>query len=248
MDGTNTYVIANPGSGAGVVVDPGPDDPAHRARVDAALARRDLACELVLVTHHHNDHSEAAQGWATAFGCQVAAPTREIAGDAGRVLADGETLTIGGLRIDVVSTPGHCHDHTAFQLENRVVLSGDHVLGRGTAVVAYPDGDVVSYLDSLRKTLDLGAAALYPGHGPEMTENPNAVVQFYLDHRAYREQQVLDVLADGPLDPAAIVRVVYAEVGQHLWRAAEMSTRAGLRKLVNEGRVIETDGKFALVT
>lgn len=240
-------MIANPGSGAAVVVDPGPDDPDHRARVDAALARRDLACELVLVTHHHSDHCEAAQAWARAFGCMVAAPTREVAGDAGRVLADGETITIGGLRVEVVSTPGHCHDHTAFRLENRVVLSGDHILGRGTAVVAYPDGDVVAYLESLRKTLNLGPAALYPGHGPEMTEDPSAVVQFYLDHRAYREQQVLDVLAAGPLDPAGIVRVVYAQVGEHLWRAAEMSTRAGLRKLVHEGRVTENDDTFALV-
>lgn len=247
LDGTNTYVLGLPGSGAAIVVDPGPDDPAHRARVDAALSSADAACELVLVTHHHHDHAEAAQAWAASYGCIVAAPTREVAGPEGRVLVDGERLEIGGLTVDVVSTPGHCHDHTAYRLPNGMLLSGDHVLGRGTSVVAYPEGDLLAYLESLRKVLDLGPDALYPGHGPELTIDPSAVVRFYLDHRAYREAQVLAVLEEGPADPAAIVQVVYADVGKHLWRAAEMSTRAALHKLGAEGRVADDgEGRFRL--
>ena len=77
------------------------------------------------------------------------------------------------------------------------MLVGDHVLGRGTSVVTHPEGDVVAYLESLRRVHDLGPSALYCGHGPELTEDPGAVLDFYLAHRAYREHQLLAALADG---------------------------------------------------
>jgi glyoxylase-like metal-dependent hydrolase (beta-lactamase superfamily II) len=237
LDGTNTYVIGVPGSGAAVVVDPGPDDAGHRRRVDAALGARDAECALVLVTHHHIDHAAAAQGWAASYGCRVAAPTRAVAGESGQVVEDGDRLSFGGLAIEVVATPGHSSDHTAYRLPNGVVMTGDHVLGRGTSVVAFPDGDLLAYVTSLRAVLGLGPDALYPGHGPEMTEDATGVVQFYLDHRAFRERQVRAVLNEGPQTPRRLVERIYANVDQRLWRAAESSTRACLAKLTAEEAV-----------
>lgn len=237
LDGTNTYVLGEPGAGGAVVVDPGPDDPQHRARVEQALAELDAGCELVVVTHHHLDHSEAARSWAQVFGCDVAAPTRAVAGPDGRILADGDTVAAGGLRIRAVATPGHTGDHTAYRLPSGALLTGDHVLGRGTSVVAHPDGDLEAYLTSLRRVLDLGPHALFPGHGPELTEDPAAVVRYYLDHRAFRESQIVAVLRGGPQTPRGIVEVVYADVDPVLWDAAEASTRAALAKLAEEGTV-----------
>jgi glyoxylase-like metal-dependent hydrolase (beta-lactamase superfamily II) len=231
LDGTNTYVIGEPGAGSAIVVDPGPDDPAHRQRVDAVLAGRDAECTLIVVTHHHVDHAAAAQSWAASYGCRIAAPTHEVAGEGGRVVGDGDHLEAGGLVLDAVTTPGHCFDHTAYRLPSGVVLTGDHVLGRGTSVVAYPDGDLVAYITSLRKLLALGPDALYPGHGPELTGDAERVVQFYLDHRAFRERQVLALLAEGPQTPRQLVERIYADVDTRLWRAAEASTRACLAKL-----------------
>jgi len=235
LDGTNTYVLGVPGAGAAVVVDPGPDDKGHRGRVEDALQRRDAECALVLVTHHHIDHAAAAQAWASSFGCQVAAPTRQVAGDGGQVIADGDRLEFAGLTIDAIATPGHCYDHTAYRLPSGVVLSGDHVLGRGTSVVAHPDGDLLAYVTSLQKVLALGPDSLYPGHGPELTHDAEAVVQFYIDHRGFRERQVLALLAEGPHTPRQLVERIYAEVDQRLWRAAESSTRASLAKLTADG-------------
>lgn len=238
LDGTNTYVVGEPGSGQAVLVDPGPDDPAHLAAVEAALAERDARCVAVLVTHHHGDHAEAALPWGARFGAQVAAASPAVAGPRGRVLDAGERLTLAGTAIDVVATPGHCSDHLAFRLESGAVLVGDHVLGRGTSVVTHPEGDLVAYLESLRRVHDLGPSALYCGHGPELTEDPAAVLDYYLAHRAFREAQVLALLADGARTVDELVAVIYAEVPRAVWPAAAQSTRAALEKLVAEGRVV----------
>jgi glyoxylase-like metal-dependent hydrolase (beta-lactamase superfamily II) len=237
LDGTNTYLVGEPGSGQAVLVDPGPDDAAHLAAVEQELAARDARCVAVLVTHHHGDHAEAALPWGRRFGAPVAAARGDVAGPGGRVLAAGERLALAGTALDVVPTPGHTADHLAFRLESGAVLVGDHVLGRGTSVVTHPEGDVVAYLESLRRVLDLGPAALYCGHGPELTEDPTAVLDFYLAHRAYREAQLLEALDAGARSVDELVAHVYAAVPQALWPAAAQSTRATLAKLAAEGRV-----------
>jgi glyoxylase-like metal-dependent hydrolase (beta-lactamase superfamily II) len=104
-------------------------------------------------------------------------------------------------------------------------------------VVTHPEGDVVAYLESLRRVHDLGPSALYCGHGPELTEDPGAVLAFYLAHRAYREQQVLAALADGPRTVDALVATIYADVPREVWPAAAQSTHATLAKLRAEGRI-----------
>jgi glyoxylase-like metal-dependent hydrolase (beta-lactamase superfamily II) len=241
LDGTNTYVVGAPGSGQAVLVDPGPDDAAHLGAVEAALAARDARCVAVLVTHHHGDHAEAALPWGAHFGAPVAAASAAVVGPGGRLLDHGQRLSLAGTTIGVVATPGHTGDHLAFRLESGAVLVGDHVLGRGTSVVTHPEGDVVAYLESLRRVHDLGPSALYCGHGPELTEDPGAVLDYYLAHRAYREHQLLTALGGGPRTVDDLVATVYAEVPRALWPAAAQSTRATLAKLVAEGRV-ESDG------
>ena len=237
LDGTNTYVVGAPGSGQAVLVDPGPEDAAHLAAVEAELAARDARCVAVLVTHHHGDHAEAARPWGGRFAAPVAAGSGAVAGPDGRVLAPGERLALAGTTIDVVATPGHTADHLAFRLESGAVLVGDHVLGRGTSVVSYPEGDVVAYLESLRRVHDLGPSALYCGHGPELTEDPGAVLEYYLAHRAFREQQLLAALDGGAGSVDDLVAVVYADVPRVVWPAAAQSTRATLAKLAADGRV-----------
>ena len=237
LDGTNTYLVGTPGAGEVVLVDPGPDEPAHLAAVEEVLRELDARCVAVLVTHHHGDHAEAAQPWGIRFGATVAAADRRVAGPHGRVLTAGERLHVAGTTVDVVATPGHTTDHLAFRLESGAVLVGDHVLGRGTSVVTHPEGDVVAYLESLRRVHALGPSALYCGHGPELTEDPGAVLDFYLAHRAWREHQLLAAVADGATTVDELVAVVYAAVDRSLWPAAAQSTRATLDKLVAEGRV-----------
>jgi glyoxylase-like metal-dependent hydrolase (beta-lactamase superfamily II) len=248
LDGTNTYVVGAPGSGGAAVVDPGPDDPTHLQRVEGELTRRGAECEVVLVTHHHHDHAAAARGWADRFGCAVAAPTRDVAGERGEVITDGYRLRPGGVGITAVATPGHTGDHTSYRLDHGPLLTGDHVLGRGTSVVAHPDGDLIAYLTSLRRVLDLGADLLLPGHGPTLGEDPAAVLRFYLDHRRFREDQILTLLTEGPHHATRLVRRIYTDVDPQVLPAAAASTRAALEKLSAEGRVrVDAGGTATLV-
>jgi len=238
LDGTNTYVVVDPVSRAAAIVDPGPTDAEHLARVHDVLDRTDAECRWILVTHHHVDHAEAAQPWAHALGATVAAAAPSLAGSAGRVLIDGDQVKLGTVTIETVCTPGHCADHVAFRLPNGVLLVGDHVLGRGTSVVTHPEGDLLAYVESLRRVYDLGPDALYPGHGPELTHDPAAVLDFYRAHREHRRRQVLSLVpADGITTVQAVVASVYRDVPRTLWGAAEQSTRAALVMLAAQGLV-----------
>ena len=242
LDGTNTYVLAAEDGGGAFVLDPGPDDPDHLDRVRAVLADRDLDVAGVVVTHHHVDHAEAARAWADGWQVDVVAATREVAGPTGRLVAAGDSLVAGGLALEVVATPGHTGDSISLRLPTGAVCTGDHVLGRGTTVVAHPDGDLPAYLDSLRRTIDLGPAALLVGHGPAVTEDPVAVLEFHLAHRAHRLEQVVDVVAEhGPVTVMGIVEVVYAAYDRAVWPAARLSTLAAIDHLVAEGR-LRADG------
>ncbi len=238
LDGTNTYLVGAPGTGEVALVDPGPTDVGHLDRVEQALRDLDATCRWVLVTHHHADHAEAAIPWARRFGARVVAASAPVGGAGGLLVVPGEWVALAGTEIEVVPTPGHTGDHLSFRLDSGAVLTGDHVLGRGTSLVAHPQGDLAAYLESLRRVRDLGPSVLYPGHGPELAQDPTAVIDFYLAHRQFREDQVLDLLRDaGGLRVADMVRVIYREVDRALWPAATQSTHAALDKLRAEGVV-----------
>jgi glyoxylase-like metal-dependent hydrolase (beta-lactamase superfamily II) len=247
LDGTNTYLVGAPGAGEVVIVDPGPPAPEHFDRVRRRLADLDAGCALICVTHHHVDHAEAALPWAQALGCRVAAARGDVAGAQGSILSPGDRIDLAGTTISVVPTPGHSADHLAFRLESGAVLVGDHILGRGTSVVTHPEGDLLAYLESLRRVLDLGPSTLYPGHGPELGEDPAAVIRYYLAHRRFREEQILALLGERDQDVPALVRRIYAGVDPGLWPYAEQSTRAATEKLAAEGVVrVGADGTLGV--
>jgi glyoxylase-like metal-dependent hydrolase (beta-lactamase superfamily II) len=247
LDGTNTYVIGVRGSGEVVLVDPGPDAATHRQRVDRVIADLDAEVRAIALTHHHIDHCEAAAGWAMDLGCPVLAPTGELAIGA-PVLRDGERLPLADVEVSVIATPGHTRDHVAFRLGSGAVLTGDHVLGRGTSVVVHPDGDLEAYLDSLRRVYDLGPSALHPGHGPSLVEDPGAVLRYYAEHRRYRELQLRHALRGAPADRDELVGRLYADVDRRLWPAAAASLSALLAMLQSRGELHRTvDGRYHLV-
>jgi glyoxylase-like metal-dependent hydrolase (beta-lactamase superfamily II) len=239
LDGTNTYLLGEASSGEVIVVDPGPDMPEHRDAVDAALRERGAAVSAVVFTHHHVDHAQAA-GWAGDWGAEAFAFSPDLIPAISTQMTDGTSLQRAGITLEAVHTPGHASDHLCLRIaQSGAVLTGDHVLGRGTTVVAWPDGDMRAYMDSLRRLATLDATVLYPGHGPTLHE-PATVVSQYLTHREEREQQILDAIRAGHATPADIVAHVYADVDVALHPAAERSVRAHLDKLLAEERVVRS--------
>lgn len=242
LDGTNTWVLREPGARRSVVVDPGPPDEGHLAAVAEAAGE----VGVVLLTHHHLDHSEAAREFAERVGCGVRAldPAYQLGGEG---LGEGDVVEVDGLEVRVVATPGHTADSLSFVLPaERAVLTGDTVLGRGTTVVAHPDGRLGAYLGSLRRLHALAVeqeiGVVWPGHGPVIDDALGAL-DFYLAHRKQRLDQVEQAVADlrstepgsGHPDPEAlprrVVEQVYADVDPVLWGAAELSVRAQLEYL-----------------
>lgn len=236
LDGTNTYLFVPARSGEAVVIDPGPEDGAHHDRVVEVLTQADAEVRAIVLTHHHHDHAEAAVRWARGHRCEVLAAAPQLTG-ADRRLEDGEVIAVAGTHLEVVATPGHTGDHLAFRLEDGAVLTGDHVLGRGTSVVAHPDGDLPAYLASLRRLHDLGPHALHPGHGPSLTEDPTAVIDYYLAHRRFRTAQLRAALARGPATLDELVARLYADVDRRVWPAAAASLSATVAALVDAGEL-----------
>ncbi len=234
LDGTNTWVLAEPGSDAAVVVDPGPLHEEHLRRVAGAVEGAGGRVALTLLTHGHADHSEGARRFAELTGSPVRAldPAHRL-GDEG--LGEGDVVEAAGLELRVLATPGHTADSLCFLLPAEgALLTGDTVLGRGTTVVAHPDGRLGDYLASLRRLQALAEAAqacvLLPGHGPVLPD-ALAAVTTYVEHRRERLAQVETAVAAGARTPQEVVRTVYADVDRSLWPAAELSVRAQLEYL-----------------
>ncbi|MER6473353.1 MBL fold metallo-hydrolase [Streptomyces collinus] len=240
LDGTNTWILAEPGSELAVVIDPGPLDDAHLRNVVDTAEEAGKRIALTLLTHGHPDHAEGAGRFAELTGTRVRAldPVLRL-GDEG--LAAGDVITVGGLELRVVPTPGHTSDSLCFHLPaDRAVLTGDTILGRGTTLVAHPDGRLGDYLDSLRRlrslTVDDGVHTVLPGHGPVL-EDAQGAVEFYLAHRAHRLAQVETAVEDGHRTAQQVVAHVYADVDRSLWPAAELSVRAQLDYLSEHGLI-----------
>lgn len=226
LDGTNTWVLRDPTSESCVVIDPGPLTDSHLAEV-ASYGPVDV----VLLTHGHLDHSEGARRFAELTGARVRAldPAHRL-GEEG--LGEGDVVAAAGLEVRVLATPGHTSDSLSFVLDD-AVLTGDTVLGRGTTVVAHPDGVLADYLASLRRLAELGDVTVLPGHGPELPSAGEAA-RAYLAHREARLDQVRAAVAAGARTPEQVVEVVYADVDRVLWPAATLSVRAQLLHLQDE--------------
>ncbi|MBN9098785.1 MULTISPECIES: MBL fold metallo-hydrolase [unclassified Pseudonocardia] len=231
LEGTNSWVLRAPGVEECVVVDPGDEDDEHLERV-----AEQGPVALVLLTHRHHDHAGGAARFAELTGAPVRALDRSLVLGS-EALGDGDVVAAAGVELRVVATPGHTSDSLSFLLSGPdappTVLTGDTVLGRGTTVIAHPDGVLGPYLESLRRLADLApGTAVLPGHGQELPDAPT-VAQAYLAHREQRLDQVRAALdALGPAASARqVVETVYADVDESLWPAAELSVLAQLEYL-----------------
>jgi glyoxylase-like metal-dependent hydrolase (beta-lactamase superfamily II) len=239
------------------VIDPGPVMDSHRDAIQRALIGEQV--QAILVTHCHSDHSPLAHWLHQQTGAATYAigphcdsvidesddgreeaidrefmPTVKV--NDGDVIADTDQFTL-----TAVSTPGHTSNHMCVTLaQERALFSGDHVMGWSTTVVSPPDGDMRSYIESLRKLQRRKDEILWPTHGGPVT-NPQAYLAQYLQHRLDREAQILQCLADSVKSVSEIVTILYADVRVELHKAAGRSVLSHLIKLIGDGRVVVVD-------
>ena len=257
--GTLTYIA---GRGDVAVIDPGPDDPRHLAAILDAV--RGETVTHILVTHTHRDHSPGTAPLKAATGATVYAEgahraarplhTGETARlDAGgdqafrpdATLADGAIVRGNGFTFEAIATPGHTANHMAYAFkEADVLLSGDHVMGWSTTIVAPPDGAMSDYMASLAKLARRTETTYFPGHGGAIRDAPR-FVEHLIRHRHGREASILHRLEKGAADIPTIVRAVYIGLDARLIGAAGLSVLAHLEDLVARGAVA-TDGPPAI--
>jgi len=229
--GTNTWIVdAGP---VVVVIDPGPDDDSHLAVIERRLQEKTVG--VVLVTHSHADHLPLAQRLADRHHASVQRYPE---------VGDGDVIRAGNLNVTALHTPGHSADHLSFWLaDDRALFSGDLILGRGSSMVTYPEGDVAAYLRSLERLAALEPRIIFPGHWDPVTEAMGKIEE-YRTHRLEREAQIADEVRRGPGSALELTRRVYGpSLADDLLPAAEMTMRAHLKKLVDDGAVRMREGE-----
>ncbi len=258
--GTCAYVV---GHGRVMVIDPGPDDPAHVAALAHAL--RGETVTHILITHTHRDHSPGARALKALTGAPIigcgphvaaralalgeinrldASADREHAPDA--ILAEGDTLSGDGFRLEAIATPGHTANHLAFALpEAQALFSGDHVMAWSTSIVAPPDGAMAAYMASLEKLRGRAETVYWPGHGGPV-RGPQRYLRALIHHRRQREASILGRVKAGDRTIPALVAQVYQGLDPRLTGAAALSVLAHLEDMAGRGLVRAADGALTL--
>jgi ribonuclease/clavin/mitogillin len=238
--GTNTYLV---GRRDPILIDTGAGVPDYVPLLERYLGERGFSQpSRVLLTHRHRDHLGGVDRLRERFrGLRVSKMRHRDAGLPEPIedLRDGEVVHGEGVTLVPVYTPGHASDHLCYYLvEERALFTGDVVLGGSTTVIPADDGDLLDYLASLRKLLDLDVRRIYPAHGPVIEDGPGRIRE-YIDHRMLRERQILEALADRVETIPDLVKRIYVDVAPALHPVAALSVESHLKKLARENRVRE---------
>lgn len=246
--GTNSYLV---GDTELAVIDPGPADERHLENLLKAAETIGAPIRQVLVTHTHRDHSPGAALLARELDIEVIGP--DIPDDGlqdesfrpRRIISDGDRLTVGGVTLRAIATPGHVSNHFCYLAEQeRLLFTGDHLIHGSTVVIAPPSGSMSAYIASLRKLLDEPVDIMAPGHG-DLIRDPVATLEKTIAHRLERERKVAQALQENPGSRAAdLVKAVYADVPAFLHNIATLSLEAHLIKLVEDNEAVAEDGRY----
>jgi glyoxylase-like metal-dependent hydrolase (beta-lactamase superfamily II) len=238
--GTNTYLV---GRRDPILLDTGAGVPDYLPLFERYMEERGWSQpSRVVLTHRHRDHLGGVEQLRGRYrGLRVA---KMIYRDEGlpadvETLRDGDVIEGDGVTLLVLHTPGHASDHLCYYLpQEKAVFTGDVVLGGSTTVIPAEDGDLLDYLNSLKRLQGLDLERIYPAHGP-VIDNAQAKLTEYIDHRMLRERQILDALGGGRRTIPAMVEHIYKDVPLSLHAMAGQSVASHLKKLAREGRVRE---------
>jgi len=259
FSGTNTYIL---GAISGLcIIDPGPINEHHYSELQKLLWAEEPS--YILITHSHLDHSASAKRLAQEFHIPILAhgnpagarsefmktilrKSKEIGGLEGIdqdfypdfSISGGETIKGDGWTLEVLHTPGHLSDHLCFSYkEEKILFTGDLVMGWTSTLISPPDGDVGHYYESLDKLLQRDEDIYLPGHGSEI-RNAKVCVANLKKHRLEREKQILQILTKEDASSFQIANTIYRELPEPLIRAGTRNVLAHLINLMERNLVI----------
>lgn len=244
--GTNTYLV---GRRDPILIDTGAGVADYVPLLERYLRDRGWRQpSRIILTHRHLDHTGGVTQLRARFrGLPVAKMIHKDTALPEGIddLREGQTVEGDGVTLVPVHTPGHASDHLCYYLvEENALFTGDVVLGGSTTVIPTGDGDLLDYMSSLRRLLDLDLRRIYPAHGPVIEDGPGRIRE-YIEHRLMRERQIIEALEAEVHAIPDMVKRIYADVSPSLHGAAAMSVESHLRKLEREGRVEEKIEKNA---
>ncbi|KAJ2451708.1 Beta-lactamase-like protein 2 [Coemansia sp. RSA 2336] len=277
LEGTNTYLF---GEGKHrLLVDTGDGKQPKYFDLLRQCLGPDSRISQILLTHWHADHtggissllemSDIVTAECSVFKHKMPTDKDDVSSQLSLAIsqnqlhdiADQQVFTCDSWNLQAVYTPGHTDDHMSFLAtreprdEQRLLLTGDLVLGRGTTIV----DKLIPYMDSLKRIRGIRPTMLLPGHGPVISGkvdgvyNAMRVIDGYIEHRNMRERQIIAVLETPPPNKPPLPRndgwqieeitsVVYPDIADpQIIRAAQNNVRLHLEKLEAEGTVEHQD-------
>jgi glyoxylase-like metal-dependent hydrolase (beta-lactamase superfamily II) len=223
----------------------------HGSHLDAIAAAAPQGLAHLVVTHAHSDHVTGApaihQRWPDAVLSKHPWPIRDPQ-LAWQRLDEGSIVRTDEGDLTVLHTPGHAPDHlTLWHPDSRTLFVGDMLVQGSTVVIpASHGGSLSEYLHSLERMRQLNPVRALPAHGP-VIEDPAALIDHYVSHRAQREQQVLAALTGGTATVESITTTIYPRLTGELLPMAHESVLAHLMKLETEQRVSRDGPRWILV-
>ena len=250
--GTGTFII---GTKELAVIDPGPIDNNHLKAILKVSENNKIS--HIIVTHTHIDHSPLSKPLQEITGAPIYSYFNHKMDTKTNndfeegydnsfkpdvIVNDGDLIKGFDWTLEAIHTPGHTSNHVCYSLkEEKILFSGDHVMGWSTTVIVPPDGDMDEYLKSLKKLLKRDDEIYLPTHGTQIND-PQKLVKHYISHRINRENQILEAIKLGNSMINEMVKVIYVDVDPGLHPAASMSTLAHLNRMV-KNNIVEIEGK-----
>ncbi len=227
------------------VIDPGTPYDDQRGLLASYINRRlDQGHKFlgVCLTHHHGDHSKAAEFLAQLFSVPIIAHHASAAflKFPFHPIVDGEVISHAAEpNLIAIHTPGHADDHIVYyQPDMGILVAGDMITDRGTILVPPVGGSLSVYLESLDALSQLTLSAIVPAHGKIISEEPNAFLIRAMKHRYDRIQAIFAAIKEHSktLDATDITHLVYGDsIPDNVFVFAQLSVESSLHWLKDKG-------------